>query len=70
MKTSTLTKYLGYSVSLVSLCVGTILLFDLFVQTTLPAQFRTMCGVVFLLLGVYRFVVTRAKIREIESSDQ
>jgi hypothetical protein len=69
MKTSVLSKYIGYSVSFVSLCVGTIFLLGLFIQPTLPAQFRIMCGVIFLLLGIYRFVVTRYRIREDERID-
>ena len=69
MKTSVLSKYIGYSVSFVSLCVGTIFLLGLFIQSTLPAQFRIMCGVIFLLLGIYRFVITRYRIREDERID-
>jgi hypothetical protein len=69
MKISVVSKYIGYSVSFVSLCVGTIFLMGVFIQPTLPAQFRIMCGIVFLLLGIYRFVVTLTKIREDERTD-
>ena len=57
-------KYLGYSVSFVSLCVGTIFLTGLFLRTTMPDQLRVTGGIVFLLLGVYRFVVTYYKAKE------
>ena len=70
MKAHVLSKYFGYSVSFVSLCVGTILLSGLFVRFTFPGQLRVMCGIVFLLMGVYRFVATRYKFREHESLDQ
>jgi hypothetical protein len=70
MKAQMLSKYFGYTVSFVSLCVGTILLSGLFIRFTLPGQLRVMCGIVFLLMGVYRFVATRYKVREGEGLDQ
>jgi hypothetical protein len=70
MKAAVLSKYFGYSVSFVSLCVGAIFVFGLFIQPAVPNQFRIMCGIVFLLLGVYRFVATHYKIREDERSVQ
>ncbi|HEY6951881.1 MAG TPA: hypothetical protein VI758_05705 [Bacteroidota bacterium] len=66
MKASVVSKYFGYGVSFVSLCVGVIFLFGLFIHPGVPTQFRIMCGVVFLLLGVYRFVATRYRTREEE----
>jgi len=64
MKSTALSKYIGYTVSFVSLCVGTMFLTGLFIQSTLPGQLRVMCGVVFLLLGIYRYVATRSRARE------
>lgn len=66
MKSAALSKYIGYSVAFVSLCVGTIFISGLFLHTTVPTQLRVMGGIVFVLLGVYRFVVTRYKAREEE----
>jgi hypothetical protein len=43
-----------------------VFLFDIFLPQNLPTQLRVMCGVVFLLMAIYRFVATRYKIREIE----
>ena len=70
MKSTALSKYIGYSVSIVSLCVGTLFLFGLFVQAAIPTQLRVTCGVVFLLLGIYRYVVTRYKVKEEERIDR
>jgi hypothetical protein len=66
VKTIDYTKYLGYAVSLLSLTAGCVFLFDIFLPQNLPTQLRVMCGVVFLLMAIYRFVATRYKIREIE----
>jgi uncharacterized membrane protein YdcZ (DUF606 family) len=70
MKSTALSKYIGYSVSFVSLCVGTVLLFGLFLQPTLPSQLRIMTGIVFLLLGIYRFVATHYKARDEERANR
>ena len=68
MKAPALSKYVGYSVSCVSVCVGIVFLTGIFLQAAIPAQLRIMSGVVFVLLGVYRYVVTRYKSREDDQS--
>jgi hypothetical protein len=55
---------LGYSVSFLTLVIGGIVLFGFFLPPTIPEQFRITCGVVLVLMGLYRFVVTRAKADE------
>jgi hypothetical protein len=55
---------LGYSVSFLTFVTGGIVVFGLFLPPTVPEQFRITCGVVLILMGVYRFVVTRAKADE------
>lgn len=64
------TRFFGYGVSLVSVVVGVAFVSGQFVPSSIPLQFRVMCGVVFLLLGIYRFVVTRFKARNQERSIQ
>jgi hypothetical protein len=70
MKTTSLGQYFGYSVAFVSLCVGTIFLLGVFIRSTVPAEFRIMCGVIFVLLGIYRFVATYYKSREDGRNDR
>ena len=65
-KSGTLTRYVGYSVSFVSFCVGLILLTGLFIRANIPTQLRVMVGVVFLLMGVYRFFATRFRLQQEE----
>ncbi len=63
------TKYIGYSVSCVSFCAGMVFLTGVFIQASIPAQLRIMCGIVFMLLGVYRFFATRYRIQAMERGD-
>jgi hypothetical protein len=64
VKPLSVSKILGYGVSFLTLVVGGIVLFGFFLPPTIPEQFRITCGVVLVLMGVYRFVVTRAKVDE------
>ena len=61
---SDLPMYLGYAVSTVTFAAGAVIVSGLVLDARLPAQFRIMFGIVFMLMGVYRFVLTRAKIRQ------
>lgn len=69
VRSGRLTKYIGYSVSAVSLCAGIVFLTGLFLRAAVPTQLRIMFGIVFILLGVYRYFATRYKVREIERDD-
>ncbi len=55
------TKYLGYSVSCLSLCAGIVFLTGLLLPPAIPGQLRVMCGIVFVLMAIYRFFATRYK---------
>ncbi|MGB2868823.1 MAG: hypothetical protein WBD36_10250 [Bacteroidota bacterium] len=58
-------KYLGYGVSAITFVFGLVVVSGLLLPERIPAQFRYTFGVVLMLMGVYRFVVTRTKaIRE------
>jgi len=61
--------YLGYAVSAVTFGFGSLLLTGWLVNTRMPGQFRIMFGVVLVLMGVYRFVLTRTKIRQWQTGD-
>jgi len=62
LKLSNISVYLGYSVSAVAFVFGIIIVSGLAFQY-IPIQMRMMFGIVMILLGVYRFVLTRTKIR-------
>ncbi len=55
---------LGYTVSAVSLVFGLLLVTGWLLRVRLPGQFRITFGVVLLLMGIYRFVLTRTKVRQ------
>jgi len=63
LKLSDISIYLGYAVSAVSFVFGIIIVSGISLQY-IPFQMRMIFGVVMILLGVYRFVLTRTKIRQ------
>ncbi|MBN1398273.1 MAG: hypothetical protein JXA06_09615 [Bacteroidetes bacterium] len=58
-----ISSYLGYTVSAVTFIFGVIILSGLAFQY-IPVEMRIMFGVVMVLMGIYRFVLTRTKIRQ------
>ena len=63
MKLSDISLYLGYSVSAVASVFGIILLGG-FAFQYVPAQMRITFGIVMILLGIYRFVLTQIKSKQ------
>lgn len=57
---------LGYTVSCVMAVVGGAVAFGMFVHDGVPPQFRITLGVVMVLMGLYRFVITRMRSAERE----
>jgi cytochrome c biogenesis protein CcdA len=55
--------YLGYALSVVTITLGAAILSGAFFDARVPAEFRYMFGAVLILMGIYRFVLTREKIR-------
>jgi hypothetical protein len=49
-------RYFGYTVSVIFLVSGVLIIAGLVIPTTLPPQFRIMLGVVVVLYGVFRFI--------------
>jgi hypothetical protein len=63
LKLSDISIYLGYAVSVVSFLFGVVIVSGIAFQY-IPIQMRMMFGIVMILLGAYRFVLTRTKIRQ------
>ncbi len=70
MKAMEWSKYLGYSIALLSFCAGVVFISGVYLSPAVPQQLRIMCGVVFLLLSVYRYVATRNKIHEQQRAER
>lgn len=52
-------RVLGYAVSALSTVTGIVFLAGFALPESLPSHFRIMTAVVLILLGIYRFTVTR-----------
>jgi hypothetical protein len=61
LKFTNITEYLGYSVSVVTFVFGLVIVSGLAFQY-IPIQMRLTFGIVMILLGVYRFVLTRTRV--------
>jgi cytochrome c biogenesis protein CcdA len=59
--------YLGYAVSIVTFGFGIVIVSGFLIDARIPAQFRYTFGVVMILMGVYRFVLTHEKIRRMKT---
>jgi hypothetical protein len=60
LKLSHISIYLGYSVSAVTFVFGIIIVSGLAFKY-IPIQMRMMFGIVMILWGVYRFVLTKTR---------
>lgn len=56
--------YLGYSVAALSVLCGTIVVTGFLMPSYIPTRLRVMFGIVLLLLGIYRYVMTRIKVSQ------
>lgn len=59
-------KYLSYLLSAGFFVGGFFIIFGMFVPEYVPKQFRITLGIVLVLWAIYRFVITRAKIKQYE----
>lgn len=57
-------KYLTYIIALLFIILGIALLTGYFMSQGIPTQFRVMVGIVLVLYGAFRFVVTFFKKNE------
>jgi hypothetical protein len=59
-----LSTVIGYAVAAVTSTLGFLVLFGMFFPEAVPNQVRVTFGVVLVLLGVYRFAVTRVRVMQ------
>jgi ABC-type transport system involved in cytochrome bd biosynthesis fused ATPase/permease subunit len=60
---------LAWAVSIVMFGSGIVVLAGWFLPKTAPNYLRVMLGIVFLLMGVYRFLMTRLQAKQAERLD-
>jgi len=65
-----LSKAFAYSIAAITSICGVITTAGWFVPNMVPSQLRVMLGVVLILLGIYRFAITNAKIARTQRSRQ
>jgi hypothetical protein len=68
-KLSSISKYLGYSVSLITFIFGALVVSGMVFQYV-PGKLRITFGVVLMLWGIYRFVFTRMHVRRQNEKDE
>jgi uncharacterized membrane protein len=70
LKFSNITTYLGYSVSGITFVFGIVIVSGCAFQY-IPIQMRMMFGIVMILLGIYRFVLTRTRAnKQVENEEE
>ncbi|MGD1044465.1 MAG: hypothetical protein ABR936_03935 [Bacteroidota bacterium] len=69
LKFSNISTYLSYSVSIITLMFGTIIMSGIAFQYV-PNKLRITFGVVLMLWGIYRFVFTRIQARQGNEKDE
>ena len=52
---------MAYAVSAITFVMGALVVAGVFIQQTVPKEFRITFGIVLMLMGIYRFAVTRTK---------
>ncbi len=61
MRAADVSRLFAYAISLITISGGIIVASGFFVSESVPRQFRIIFGVVLILLGIYRFVITRMR---------
>jgi hypothetical protein len=69
LKLSNISTYLSYSVSCITFLFGAIILSGIVFQYV-PGKLRLSFGVVLVLWGIYRFVSTRMRVRQLKEKDE
>ena len=69
LKLSDISIYLGYAVAVVSFVFGVVVVSGVAFHY-IPIQMRLMFGIVMILLGAYRFVLTRTRIRQQREAEE
>mgnify|MGYP001428664328 CR=1 FL=1 len=61
---------LGYSLAAVFFAFGVVVVSGIAIPDYVPKEFRLTIGVVLLLWGIYRFIITKTKSNEAEGSHE
>jgi uncharacterized membrane protein HdeD (DUF308 family) len=65
-----ISRILALSVAVVMVTAGIAVLAGFFLPPEAPKSLRLTLGIVFLLMGVYRFLMTRLQAQKMERSDE
>jgi hypothetical protein len=60
----------AWTVAVVMVSMGIVVLAGGFLPETAPISLRVMLGIVFLLMGVYRFLMTRLQVKQAKRRDE
>ncbi len=60
----------AWTVAVVMISMGIVVLAGGFLPEQAPLALRVMLGIVFLLMGVYRFLMTRLQAKQAEKLDE
>lgn len=55
---------IGYTVSALTSTLGILVLAGMFIPEAVPSKVRITFGAVIVLLGIYRFVITRVRLMQ------
>jgi uncharacterized membrane protein len=69
LKLSNVSMYLGYSVAVITFVCGIVIVSGLVLENV-PNQLRVMFGVVLILWGIYRFVITWTRKHQQNENDE
>ena len=70
MKLVDLSTFVGYGISCLMGIVGVLVLTGVLAKEGTPVEFRMLFGIVLVLYSVYRFMITRARRRQEEGSEE
>ena len=70
LKVSDLRTFVGYGISGLMAVVGILVLSGILITKGTPTEMRVLFGIVLILYGVYRFVITRIRAKQTESPDE
>jgi uncharacterized membrane protein HdeD (DUF308 family) len=70
MKGRKLSLIFAWTVAVVMVSMGIVVLAGGFLPEAAPLALRIMLGIVFLLMGVYRFLMTRLQAKQAERGDE
>jgi xanthine/uracil permease len=68
LKFSEITTYLIYGISLIAILFGVIVLSG-FAFQNIPPNLKVTCGIVLILWGIYRFISTRIRVRQLKDQE-